>query len=67
MQKHGSMKTFLFKACPRCHGDLILDLEERPRIIQARLLDYVCLQCGRRTALENPDLVTVPAAASRAA
>lgn len=33
----------LLKSCPRCHGDMML--EELPGDA-----DFVCLQCGYRTA-----------------
>jgi hypothetical protein len=46
------MKTFLYKACPRCQGDLVLDAEEGPGPWQDHGLEYVCLQCGRRTTME---------------
>jgi hypothetical protein len=29
MQKLLSPKAFLYKACPRCHGDLVLDAQEK--------------------------------------
>ena len=32
----------LFKACPRCHGDMLR--EDLPGEIE-----FVCLQCGHRT------------------
>ena len=33
-----TLPKILFYACPRCDGDLFLDVEEEA---------YVCLQCGR--------------------
>jgi hypothetical protein len=33
--------SILMRACPRCSGDLYLDLLEQDE-------EYVCLQCGRR-------------------
>jgi DNA-directed RNA polymerase subunit RPC12/RpoP len=45
------MKTLLYRACPRCHGDLVLDAEEGQRPGQDGL-EYVCLQCGRRTTMK---------------
>ncbi len=39
------LKTYLFKACPRCHGDLILDLDAGQE--RDSQVVYVCLQCGR--------------------
>ncbi len=46
------MKTIarmLYKACPRCHGDLVLDEYER---LAAGTLSYECLQCGRPVRIE---------------
>jgi hypothetical protein len=37
-----SLSKVLLHACPRCHGDLILDLEDG---------QYGCLQCGRELPL----------------
>jgi DNA-directed RNA polymerase subunit RPC12/RpoP len=54
------VKTFAYKCCPRCSGDLALDR-------QSETLDYVCLQCGRRQqisvvlALLDPRQATVTA------
>lgn len=47
------MKTFarmLFKACPRCHGDLTLDEYERH---DTGVVAYECLQCGRVVRIET--------------
>ena len=47
------MKTFarmLFKACPRCHGDLLLDEYERHDTGEVA---YECLQCGRMVRIET--------------
>jgi hypothetical protein len=37
----------LLKACPRCHGDMLL--EELPGDA-----DFICLQCGFRSAAVAP-------------
>ena len=44
------LRTHLFKACQRCHGDLVLDRESETEVLGASI-DYVCLQCGRRAPL----------------
>ena len=67
MQKQGSLRAFLYKACLRCRGDFVLDAEEKPRLVEDQRREYVCLQCGRRAAVETASVVRVPAAASRAA
>ena len=46
------MKTIaklLYKACPRCHGDLILDEYEPNEHVG---ITYECLQCGRTTRVD---------------
>jgi hypothetical protein len=35
-----NIKTMVYKACPRCQGDLALDTT-------APSPEYICLQCGR--------------------
>jgi hypothetical protein len=45
------LRTHLYKACQRCHGDLVLDREVEFEALGASS-DYVCLQCGRRTPLQ---------------
>jgi hypothetical protein len=45
------LRTHLYKACQRCHGDLVLDREVELEALGASS-DYVCLQCGRRTPLQ---------------
>lgn len=58
MRHSKQLRTYLYKACPRCHGDLVLDIEESPRLPQARLAAaYACLQCGRRFVLAGEGLV----------
>ena len=60
-------KTYLYKACPRCRGDLILDADvDHVAVIDDRL-EYVCLQCGCRASIEASSSVKTPAAATRAA
>jgi hypothetical protein len=66
MQKQGSPKAFFYKACSRCHGDLVLETEEL-RLAQDDRLEYVCLQCGRRASVERPSFARTPVGASRAA
>jgi len=47
------MKTFarmLFKACPRCHGDLTLDEYEHH---DTGVVAYECLQCGRTIRIKT--------------
>jgi transcription initiation factor TFIIIB Brf1 subunit/transcription initiation factor TFIIB len=39
-----NLKTFVYKACPRCHGDLQLDRSVDPP-------EYVCVQCGRSISI----------------
>ena len=50
MQKQTRLGTFLFKACPRCHGDLALDQDEESTPPDASI-QYVCLECGRRMTM----------------
>lgn len=44
-----TIAKMLFKACPRCHGDLTLDEYERR---ETGALTYACLQCGHMMRLE---------------
>jgi hypothetical protein len=62
MFRQTSMKTNLYKACPRWHGDLVVDAGVEQNLIDNRR-EYVCLQCGRRTEM----FARTPAPASRAA
>jgi len=39
-----NLKTFVYKACPRCRGDLQLDRSADPP-------EYVCVQCGRSVSI----------------
>jgi hypothetical protein len=45
------LRTHLYKACQRCHGDLVLDREVEFEVL-SESSDYVCLQCGRRAPLQ---------------
>jgi DNA-directed RNA polymerase subunit RPC12/RpoP len=47
------MKTVLYKACPRCHGDLLMDEEAEPTVRLKGGIGYVCLQCGRPTVMDS--------------
>jgi DNA-directed RNA polymerase subunit RPC12/RpoP len=67
MQNQGSLKTYLYKACPRCGGDLVLDVEEVPRLVQEPRVEYACLQCGRRATIETADAARAAPAVTRAA
>ena len=58
------LRTHLYKACQRCHGDLVLDREVEFAALAAS--DYVCLQCGRRTPLQALVEATAPAGARQA-
>jgi len=62
-----SMRTYLYKACPRCHGDLVLDPEAERSLTMDSRIEYICLQCGRPTTIENASAAKTPAVASRAA
>ena len=46
-----SIKSFLYKTCARCHGDLALDIDVDPTRTAALQIEYVCLQCGRRAEI----------------
>ena len=67
MFRQTSTKTFLYKACPRCHGDIVLDADVEHNPMIDNRLEYVCLQCGRRTSVEAGSVAKTPATASRAA
>lgn len=57
------LRTHFYKACQRCHGDLVLDREVEFEALGA-CSDYVCLQCGRRTPLQARVETTVTANAA---
>jgi Zn ribbon nucleic-acid-binding protein len=44
-----TIAKMLFKACPRCRGDLTLDKYERR---ETGALTYECLQCGHTMRIE---------------
>lgn len=44
-----TIARMLYKACPRCRGDLILDEGEQR---ETGAFVYECLQCGRNLRLE---------------
>jgi predicted RNA-binding Zn-ribbon protein involved in translation (DUF1610 family) len=54
-------KTVLYKSCPRCHGDLVIDRESEAAP-EAQSVDFVCLQCGRSVSMK---MVEFPAVAPR--
>jgi len=55
-----TIARMLYKACPRCHGDLILDeFEQR----ETGELTYECLQCGRTTRMQRYEERRLPIAA----
>ena len=54
MQQVAVRSKYLFKACPRCKGDLCLDQGDRG--LSRTPADYVCLQCGR-----SIDAISLPA------
>jgi len=56
-----SIKTFLYKACPRCHGDLVLE-EELGHALQGQV-EYVCLQCGRSVPIDARKVTKIAVAA----
>jgi hypothetical protein len=53
-----STRSILFRACPRCHGDLVLDSEEAQELHGE--LYYVCLQCGRGKWVQTAKSATKP-------
>jgi hypothetical protein len=56
-----TVAKLLYKACPRCHGDLVLDEAERR---ETGACAYECLQCGRTTLLaQQPAVLRQPLAA----
>jgi uncharacterized protein YbaR (Trm112 family) len=55
-----TIARMLYKACPRCRGDLVLDEEERR---DTGMLVYECLQCGRPARIEARVEVREPIAA----
>jgi hypothetical protein len=54
MLKEIRLPTYLYKACPRCHGDLMLDDEQASQLaLNDTGIGYVCLQCGRHAAVKT--------------
>ena len=47
-----------YKSCPRCHGDLLIGMEEHS-------LTECCLQCGYRRELPAEPTVRVPVRSAR--
>jgi DNA-directed RNA polymerase subunit RPC12/RpoP len=47
--KGSLISRLLYKACPRCRGDLLLDSESTQN---ANTVFYECLQCGRSFSAE---------------
>jgi hypothetical protein len=47
-----TLKTNLYKACPRCHGHLLLDPEAGDDELSEAGPEYTCIQCGRHTTLK---------------
>ena len=39
---------FILKSCPKCHGDLVDELDEYSRTRFTSETDFACLQCGYR-------------------
>jgi DNA-directed RNA polymerase subunit RPC12/RpoP len=61
------LKTYLYKACPRCRGDLLLDREPSPVTLGlGAQVEYACIQCGRRASLELAYALRGPAQAQAA-
>jgi hypothetical protein len=53
MTTQTTTRRFLYKACSRCHGDLLLDREVEPSLLVKGQIGYVCLQCGRGISIES--------------
>jgi DNA-directed RNA polymerase subunit RPC12/RpoP len=52
-------RAFLYKACPRCRGDLMLDPDLDEELGMEPSLEYVCLQCGRRISQKSQAAIRV--------
>jgi hypothetical protein len=39
---------YIFKSCPKCHGDLSMEQDEYSRSAFTKDTDFSCLQCGYR-------------------
>ena len=66
MLNQSRVKTYLYKACPRCHGDLVADPEVEQSLMFNERLEYVCLQCGGRILLSTSKVIRAPAVAHAA-
>jgi hypothetical protein len=64
MARGPQVKSFLFKQCPRCHGDLVLDNDAESG--EAKEVCYACLQCGRRVFISAMSTVKTHAVARAA-
>jgi hypothetical protein len=51
MRARTQLKTFLYKSCPRCRGDLVLSSAEESWRESAASVEYACLQCGGQFTL----------------
>ncbi len=51
MRQITKARMLRLRACPRCHGDLILDEDEYNRETDED--EYYCLQCGRRITVSK--------------
>jgi DNA-directed RNA polymerase subunit RPC12/RpoP len=67
MLKTEHLKAYIYKACPRCHGDLILDQDMDEDLLTGPSIEYSCLQCGRRVSLEPTRLLRRPEVPAQAA
>jgi uncharacterized protein YbaR (Trm112 family) len=61
MFKQTQLKTYLYRACPRCRGDLVLDPEVEQSLMLNERLEYVGLQCGGRISLDPSKVIWTPA------
>jgi len=52
MRRTSRCQLIRLRACPRCGGDLILDLDDY-LVQEGEEDEYACLQCGRRI-VETP-------------
>lgn len=59
-----TLKTMLYKACPRCRGDLVMEQEDGERYANGGAeVHYACLQCGRGAVLRVAKREAAPLAA----
>jgi hypothetical protein len=59
MPRDPQVKSFLFRHCPRCHGDLVLDTDAESG--QSKEVCYACPQCGRRVFISAMNAVKTAA------